>query len=137
MRLPRLVLVLALGLAAPADGFRRLPDDAPPLEPLIHGRWRFTTRAGSIVVGFDRWDELSDGQPVLIGRRQRSAQENVIAVALAGGGVMVLVTSPAHCERYVFPVLGRRRARGTLTLFEPDCQAALVFGSLRVRAHRR
>jgi len=132
-----LALGLTLVLAVPANGFRRLPDAAPGLAPLTQGRWRFTTRAGSILVVFDRWDELGDGRPVLIGHRQRSAEANVVALPLDDGGVLVLVTSPAHCERYVFPALGRRRASGRLTLYEPDCESALVVGSLHVRARRR
>jgi hypothetical protein len=131
------VLVLAAVLAVPAAGFRRLADEAPGLAPLLQGRWRFTTRAGSIQVVFDRRDELDDGRPVLIGRRLRSAAENVVAVPLDGGGVLVLVAGSAHCERYVFPALGRRRARGRLTLYEPGCESALVVGSLSVRARRR
>jgi len=136
-RLRRLVLVIALLLALPVEAYRLLPDDAPELAPLTHGQWRFSTRAGSVLVVFDQWDELSDGQPILLGRRQRSAEHDVVAMALAGGSVLMLITSPAHCERYVFPVLGRRRARGTLTIHDAECDSSLAVGSLRVRARRR
>lgn len=136
MRLARLVAALVMLLSAPAEGYRLLPGDAPALAPLMNGHWRLTTRAGSIVVVFGRRDELPSGRPVLIGRRKRSGYEDVVAMPLDGGGVLMLVTSPAHCERYVFPELGRRQARGTLTLYEADCEAALVVGSLRVRARR-
>jgi len=137
VRFRTLALVVAVLFAAPAGGFRRLPDEAPALAPLTHGRWRLSTRAGSVLVVFDRWDELRGGQAVLLGRRQQSAEHDVLALPLRGGSVLMLITSPAHCERYVFPVLGRRRARGTLTIHDAECESALSVGSLRVRARRR